>query len=204
MADPQRELWREARRHIGEYEARNSELTLDLQAAGRELQTAKDEVAALGKESQALRTSKDASDRATLGEHDKLQVHGVASLREEVEAALVKAAAEERERDAHLMALRTHLEGLVSYYSNKGSYMYPERGESGGDGGKGVSEPEVGNGLVLTEPGAVTVAPELTVAEGYEAAVTTEVCDAPAVMAEGSYSEHVQHPVPSGGGNTLL
>ncbi|KAG2430639.1 hypothetical protein HYH02_013637 [Chlamydomonas schloesseri] len=129
--DAQRELWREARRHIGEYESRTSELALDLAAEGKALAAAKDELAALRREAQSQRAAKDAADRAALDEHDRMAAlsrqrdselaesgrltHQLAALGTQLEAAVATAREQEQERQTHLADLQAHLDSLRAY-----------------------------------------------------------------------------------------
>ncbi|KAG2438518.1 hypothetical protein HXX76_005069 [Chlamydomonas incerta] len=129
--DAQRELWREARRHIGEYESRTSELALDLAAEGKALAAAKEELAGLKREAQSQRAAKDAADRAALDEHDRMAAlsrqrdselaesgrltHQLAALGAQLEAAVAAAREQEKERQTHLVELQAHLDSLRAY-----------------------------------------------------------------------------------------
>ncbi|PNW81831.1 hypothetical protein CHLRE_06g262200v5 [Chlamydomonas reinhardtii] len=137
--DAQRELWREARRHIGEYESRTSELALDLAAGAKALAAAKDELAGLRREAQSQRAAKDAADRAALDEHDRMApghvrrtqtlsrqrdselaesgrlTHQLAGLGAQWEAAVAAAREQEKERQTHLLELQAHLDSLRAY-----------------------------------------------------------------------------------------
>ncbi|PNH02216.1 hypothetical protein TSOC_011831 [Tetrabaena socialis] len=133
-----------------EYEARSSELNLDLQAESKALAAAKDELAGLRRECQGLRSAKDGSNRAALDEHDRMQAllrqreeelsESVSSLRAELGEARGKAERQQRERQQHLSELQSHLLRLESYAASASAQAAAE----GGVGGAGGAELDAG------------------------------------------------------------
>ncbi|KAG1674430.1 hypothetical protein FOA52_012958 [Chlamydomonas sp. UWO 241] len=130
-----REAWRQARQMISEYEARASEMALDVEMAQQELRAMQDKSSVVKKQISQLRTARKRADATHLWELSRAQelrrqltsacsdtqrlAHQLTAARDRLAASKAQQEASKVRLEEHLNAMKAHVKNVTDHASTE-------------------------------------------------------------------------------------